>query len=189
MNQPGSCKVAGVPREPVYHGDYSFNTGELKQFSALDYVFFSAVLIISASIGLYHAWKDRQKKALDDYLLAGRSMNPLPVGLSLLASFMSAITLLGTPAELYNYTTIYFWIGLGYFFVIAGAAHIYIPVFYNLQVTSAYEYLEKRFNKGVRTAASLTFVLQMILYMALVLYAPSLALNAGKTDSVTIILL
>ncbi|RUS75238.1 hypothetical protein EGW08_017003 [Elysia chlorotica] len=178
MQDLAACKAVGVPREPVYHGDYSFNTGRLKQFSALDYVFFSAVLVISASIGLYHAWKDRRKMALDDYLLAGRSMNPLPVGLSLLASFMSAITLLGTPAEMYNYTTIYVWIGLGYFLVIAGAAHIYIPVFYNLQVTSAYEYLEKRFNKGVRTAASLTFVLQMILYMALVLYAPSLALNA-----------
>lgn len=178
MTQLSSCKVAGTPREPIFYGDYSFNTGKLKQFSALDYVFFSAVLVISAGIGLYHAWKDRKKKALDDYLLAGRSMNPFPVGLSLLASFMSAITLLGTPAELYNYTTIYFWIGLGYFFVIAGAAQIYIPVFYRLQVTSAYEYLERRFSKGVRTAASLTFVLQMILYMALVLYAPSLALNA-----------
>ncbi|GFS00670.1 sodium-coupled monocarboxylate transporter [Elysia marginata] len=174
----GSCKIPGIPREPVFHGDYSFNTGTLKQFTALDYVLFAAVLTISASIGLFYAWHDRRKKALDDYLLAGRSMNPIPVGLSLLASFMSAITLLGTPAEMYNFTTVYFWIGLGYFLVIAAAAHIYIPVFYKLQVTSSYEYLEKRFSKGVRTAASLTFVLQMILYMALVLYAPSLALNA-----------
>ncbi|RUS84523.1 hypothetical protein EGW08_007692 [Elysia chlorotica] len=178
MAAEGSCKVAGVPREPVFRGDYSFNTGKLKQFSPLDYVLFSAVLIVSAAIGLYNAWRDRRKRSLDDYLLAGRSMNPWPVGLSLLASFMSAITLLGTPAEMYNYTTVYFWIGVAYLLVIAGAAHIYIPVFYRLQVTSAYEYLEKRFSRGVRTAASLTFVLQMILYMALVLYAPSLALNA-----------
>ena len=139
MTDQGSCKIPGVPQEPVYRGDYSFNTGALKRFSSLDYVLFSAVLIVSASIGFFQAWRDRRKKGLDDYLLAGRSMGPLPVGLSLLASFMSAITLLGTPAEMYNFTTVYFWIGLGYFLVVAGAAHIYIPVFYRLQVTSAYE--------------------------------------------------
>ena len=139
MADQGSCKVPGAPRDPVFLGEYSFNTGTLKQFSVLDYVLFSAVLVVSASIGLFNAWRDRQKQTLDDYLLAGRSMNPIPVAMSLLASFMSAITLLGTPAEMYNFTTVYFWIGLGYFLVIAGAAHIYIPVFYKLQVTSAYE--------------------------------------------------
>ncbi|CAG5127309.1 unnamed protein product, partial [Candidula unifasciata] len=163
---------------PVFLGDYSFNTGRLKQFSPVDYVMFASILVISAGIGFYHAWKDRKQKSSDDFLLAGRNMSPYPVALSLLASFMSAITLLGTPAEIYNYTTMYFWIGLGYLFVIAGASHIYIPVFYNLGVTSAYEYLEKRFCAGVRTSASMIFVLQMILYMAIVLYAPSLALNA-----------
>uniref|UniRef100_A0A0B7APP5 Sodium-coupled monocarboxylate transporter 1 n=1 Tax=Arion vulgaris TaxID=1028688 RepID=A0A0B7APP5_9EUPU len=163
---------------PVFYGDYSFNTGTLKQFSVLDYVIFAAVLVISAGIGFYHAWKDRKQKTSDEFLLAGRNMSPYPVALSLLASFMSAITLLGVPSEMYSYTTMYFWIGLGYFLVIAGATHIYIPIFYNLGVTSAYEYLERRFSRGVRTCASMTFVLQMILYMSIVLYAPSLALNA-----------
>ncbi|KAL5019106.1 hypothetical protein ScPMuIL_004828 [Solemya velum] len=59
-----------------------------------------------------------------------------------------------------------------------GAAHITIPIFYRLKVTSVYEYLEIRFGKVCRTCASLTFVLQMVLYMSIVLYAPSLALNA-----------
>lgn len=165
-------------KDPVFYGEYSFNTGQLKKFSWLDYVIFAAILVVSAGIGFYHALKDRKNKSMSNFLLAGRNMSPIPVGLSLLASFMSAITLLGTPAEMYNYTTIYFWIGVGYFLVIAGAAHVYMPIFYQLQVTSAYEYLERRFSRGVRTAASMTFTLQMILYMAIVLYAPSLALNA-----------
>ena len=105
-------------------------------------------------------------------------MSPYPVSLSLLASFMSAITLLGLPAEMYGFTTMYIWIGLGYFLVVAGAAHIYIPIFYRLKVTSAFEYLERRFSRGVRTAASCISVIQMTLYLAVVLYAPSLALNA-----------
>lgn len=159
-------------------GEYSFETGKIAGFSVVDYVLFGLMLVFSASIGVFYAIKDRNRANTKEFLLAGGNMNPIPVALSILASFMSAITLLGTPAEMYNYTTMYWYIGLGYLLVVAGAAHIFIPVFYRLRVCSAYEYLEKRFSKGVRTAGSLTFVIQMTLYMAIVLYAPSLALNA-----------
>ncbi|XP_076445209.1 sodium-coupled monocarboxylate transporter 1-like [Babylonia areolata] len=158
--------------------DVSIVTGKTKTFSVLDYVIFAAILVVSASIGFYHAWKDRRKQTLKEFLLAGGNMQVAPVMLSLLASFMSAITLLGTPVEMYLYSTIYFYIGIGYLLVMAGAAHIYIPIFYRLRITSVYEYLERRFGKMVRTAGSITFVVQMMLYMAIVLYAPSLALNA-----------
>ncbi|CAH1790194.1 unnamed protein product [Owenia fusiformis] len=147
-------------------------------FGAADYVVFVLVLLISASIGIVYAFIGGKQKTTQEYLLANRQMQVLPVALSLLASFMSAITLLGTPSEVYTYGTQYMIIGLSYFLVIPGAAHIYIPIFYNLGLTSAYEYLELRFSKGVRLAGSMTFSLQMILYMSVVLYAPSLALNA-----------
>ncbi|KAJ8318085.1 hypothetical protein KUTeg_003176 [Tegillarca granosa] len=135
---------------------YSFQTGETHTFSVVDYVLFALMLVVSAAIGLFYAIKDRRRQNTNDFLMAGGNMHAFPVALSLLASFMSAITLLGTPAEMYNYTTMYWWIGLSYLFVVFGAAHIFLPVFYRLKVTSAYE----------------------LLYMALVLYAPSLALNA-----------
>lgn len=157
---------------------YSYETGKIAPFTVLDYVLFGLTLAFSAAIGIFYAIKDRNKNNTREFLLAGGKMNPIPVSLSILASFMSAITLLGTPAEMYNYTTMYFYIGLGYLLVVAAAAHLFIPVFYRLRVTSAYEYLEHRFSRGVRTAGSLTFCIQMILYMAIVLYAPSLALNA-----------
>ena len=72
------------PEEPVFQGDYSFNTGKLKQFGIPDYVMFVAVLVISAAIGFYFAWADRNKKSIKDFLLAGGKMGPLPVSLSLL---------------------------------------------------------------------------------------------------------
>lgn len=156
---------------------YSFQTGKVNSFTEVDYVLFGLMLLGSAGIGAYYAIVDRKKSNTKDFLLAGGNMNPIPVALSLLASFMSAITLLGTPAEMYNYTTIYFYIGLSYLFVMAASSHLFVPIFYNLRVTSVYEYLEKRFSRGVRTLGSLTFCVQMILYMAIVLYAPSLALN------------
>ncbi|XP_048758260.2 sodium-coupled monocarboxylate transporter 1-like [Ostrea edulis] len=157
---------------------FSFQTGKVTHFTTVDYVLFGLLLVFSAGIGLFFAIKDRRHNDTKTFLMAGGNMNPFPVALSLLASFMSAITLLGTPAEMYNYTTMYYWIGLSYLFVAFGAAHVFMPIFYRLRVRSAYEYLEHRFSKGVRTAGSMTFCFQMLLYMALVLYAPSLALNS-----------
>ncbi|GAB1600201.1 sodium-coupled monocarboxylate transporter 1-like [Argonauta hians] len=151
---------------------------ENKTFSAVDYVMFALLLLVSAAIGIYYAIVDRKKKTTKDFLMAGGQMHPIPVALSLVASFMSAITLLGTPSEMYYYTTIYWYIALSYFFVCGAAAHLFTPVFYRLRVTSVYEYLQMRFNRGVRVAGTITFSFQMLLYMAIVLYAPSLALNA-----------
>lgn len=71
--------------------------------------------------------------------MADRSMSVLPVTLSLLASFMSAITLLGTPAEIYVYGTQYWMIWLGCCIMIPLCAHVYHPVFFRLKLTSVFE--------------------------------------------------
>ncbi|XP_045212324.2 sodium-dependent multivitamin transporter-like [Mercenaria mercenaria] len=158
--------------------NYSFQTGQKNTFSVVDYVIFGATLAISTFIGFFYAIKDRKISDTKLFLLAGGKMNFVPVSMSLLASFMSAITLLGTPAEMYNFGTMYWWIGLSYAGAVGMAAHIYVPIFYRLRLTSCYEYLEKRFSRGVRLLGSCIFSLQMIIYMSIVLYGPSLALNA-----------
>ncbi len=76
---------------------------------------------------------------------------------------MSAITLLGTPAEIYKNGTQYVLLVLSYPFVMAATNYIYMPVFFNLNVSTSYEYLEWRFNKAVRVLGSCCFVLQMVL--------------------------
>ncbi|ESO83921.1 hypothetical protein LOTGIDRAFT_107937 [Lottia gigantea] len=157
---------------------YSYQSGEKHTFTWVDYLLFVLMLLVSAVIGIFYAIKDRKKNTTKDFLLAGGNMSLFPVALSLLASFMSAITLLGTPAEMYNYTTMYWWIGLSYVFAIFASAHIYIPIFYRLNITSAFEYLEQRFGRVARITGACTYIIQMSIYMAIVLYAPSLALNA-----------
>ncbi len=69
-------------------------------------------------------------------------------------SFISAITMLGTPAEIYVFGTQYWMIGFSYPFVVAATAHIYLPVYYKLQAKSVHYYLELRFNRAVRIFAA-----------------------------------
>ena len=66
-------------------------------------------------------------------------MSVLPVSLSLLASFMSAITLLGTPAEIYAYGTQYWLIWVGYCIMIPLVCLVFVPVFYQIGITSVFE--------------------------------------------------
>ena len=117
----------------------------------------------------------------------------MAVSFSLMASFMSAITLLGVTAENYVNGTQFVVINLSYILGTPIAAHLFLPVFYKLKdCTSAYQYLELRFGYTTRLLASLAFSLQMILYMGIVLYAPALAIGAvvdglDQTTSILIV--
>ncbi|XP_032247518.1 sodium-dependent multivitamin transporter isoform X2 [Halichoerus grypus] len=147
-------------------------------FSLVDYVVFVLLLVLSLAIGLYHAFRGWGRHTVGQLLMADRKMSCLPVALSLLATFQSAVAILGVPSEIYRFGTQYWFLGCSYFLGLLIPAHIFIPVFYRLHLTSAYEYLELRFNKAVRVCGTLTFIFQMVIYMGVVLYAPSLALNA-----------
>jgi solute carrier family 5 (sodium-coupled monocarboxylate transporter), member 8/12 len=74
-----------------------------------------------------------------EYLLADRSMSVLPVSFSLMASFMSAITLLGVSNENYMFGTQFIVINISYGLATPIAAYWFLPVFYKLQAASAYE--------------------------------------------------
>lgn len=143
-----------------------------------DYAVLVITLLVSACIGLYYRFTGGRQKTAVEYLLANKKMGIIPVAFSLMASFMSAITLLGVSAEIYSYGTMFVVINLSYGIFTPVAAYLFIPVFYNLGATSVYEYLEKRFGRGARLAGSLAFSLQMILYMGIVLYTPALTLEA-----------
>ncbi|XP_078071328.1 solute carrier family 5 member 6a [Mustelus asterias] len=150
----------------------------LMRFSVVDYVIFALLLVLSSVIGLFYALSGGQQRTTQEFLLAGRSMTFMPVALSLLATFQSAVAILGVPAEIYTFGTEYWFLGCSYFLGLLIPAHIFVPMFYRLGLTSTYEYLELRFNKATRLCGTLTFIFQMVIYMGVVLYAPALALNA-----------
>ncbi|KAL7016975.1 hypothetical protein ACKWTF_010212 [Chironomus riparius] len=148
-------------------------------FGALDYVVVAAVLLVSIGIGLYVRCTGNRQKSNDEFILANRSMTVLPVAFSLMASFMSSITLLGVSSEIYMFGIQFIVINFAYLIATPIAANLFLPVFYKLQAASAYEYLECRFGKLARLSASLAYSLQMILYMGIVVYAPALALESA----------
>ncbi|XP_062427240.1 sodium-dependent multivitamin transporter isoform X3 [Rhea pennata] len=149
------------------------------EFTVIDYIIFGLLLVLSSAIGLFYALSGGRQRTVQEFLLANRNMGFLPVALSLLATFQSAVAILGVPAEIYRFGTEYWFLGCSYFLGLLIPAHVFIPVFYRLQLTSAYEYLELRFNKAVRICGTVTFIFQMVIYMGVVLYAPALALNAA----------
>ena len=110
-------------------------------FHWADYVIFILVLLISTSIGIYYAIKTRksQGSGSDELLTGGKKLSVVPVTLSLLASFMSAIFILGMPVEIYAEGGIYWWIATGNVPAILITAGFIAPIFYRLKLTSAYE--------------------------------------------------
>ncbi|CAJ0952182.1 unnamed protein product [Ranitomeya imitator] len=151
--------------------------GDIGSFTVWDYVVFALMLLISAVIGIYYAFAGGGQKTSTDFLMGGRSMTAVPVALSLTASFMSAVTVLGTPAEVYRFGAMFSIFAISYSFVVLISSEIFLPVFYRLGITSTYEYLELRFNKYVRLIGTILFIIQTILYTGIVIYAPALALN------------
>ncbi|NWZ50721.1 SC5A8 protein, partial [Haliaeetus albicilla] len=158
----------------------------MASFTVWDYVVFVGMLLVSAAIGVYYAFVGGGQKSSKDFLMGGRSMSALPVALSLTASFMSAVTVLGTPAEIYRYGAIFCIFAITYGLVVLCSAEIFLPVFYRLGITSTYEYLELRFNKYLRLCGTILFIIQTAskpqscsatLYTGIVIYAPALALN------------
>ncbi|XP_007668201.1 sodium-coupled monocarboxylate transporter 1 [Ornithorhynchus anatinus] len=150
---------------------------DIGTFVVWDYVVFALMLLISAVIGVYYALVGGGQKTSEDFLMGGRSMSAVPVALSLTASFMSAVTVLGTPAEIYRFGAIFTVFAFTYAFVVILSAEVFLPVFYRLGITSTYEYLELRFNKYIRLCGTILFIIQTILYTGIVIYAPALALN------------
>uniref|UniRef100_A0A5S6QLJ3 Sodium-coupled monocarboxylate transporter 1 n=1 Tax=Trichuris muris TaxID=70415 RepID=A0A5S6QLJ3_TRIMR len=138
-----------------------------------------------AIIGIYYGCFGTGQKTSRDVLLGSSKLGILPVALSLIATYTSAVGLLGYPSEVYHFGTMLSYYIAVYFIVFPLVAFVFLPVLYPLKLISVYEYLEMRFNKVVRQMASFVFCFQMFLYISVVLYAPALALSSVTPMSIT----
>ncbi|XP_059145437.1 sodium-coupled monocarboxylate transporter 1-like [Physella acuta] len=148
-------------------------------FGPVDYVVFAAMLIISMAIGVWFALRGGKQRTQVEYLMGNRSLSILPVAISILASFMSAILILGTPAEMYTQGTEFYLATFGVMLGVVLAALLFVPLLYPLHLTSAFEYLEVRFeSRVVRLVGTMLMILSQVIYMGIASFAPSTALEA-----------
>ncbi|XP_071854778.1 sodium-coupled monocarboxylate transporter 1-like [Apostichopus japonicus] len=146
--------------------------------SAVDYVLLALFLGLSASIGVYHAFRGGRQRTANEYLLADRKMNPIPVTMSVVVSVLSSVTFLGTPADTYIYGPQYWVVLPAKIIPMVIIPLSFVPIFYKLGVTSIYEYIGMRFGRVVRLFGMLINCLYLLLYLGVVIYGPALALNA-----------
>jgi len=154
----------------------------------LDWVVLVGYLVAIVSFGL---WAGRGNRRIDDFFLAGRRMRWWAVGLSVMATQISAITFVGTTGQAYTdgMRFLVFYFGLP--FAMVTLCLTVVPFFYRARVITAYEYLEKRFDSRTRTLTSLLFLMSRGLSMGVTLYAPSLVLSVilGWSEAGTILLM
>lgn len=137
------------------------------QFGAADYVTLCLVLAVSCGVGVYYgcaiAVSARRRRRLEcdggggpevdhrltdagaaessteEFLVAGRRMSVVPVSLSLFVSWLSAVSFIADPVEVYHFGVVYAVIGVGYCVGLPAVAHVFAPVYFRMRLTSVFE--------------------------------------------------
>lgn len=145
----------------------------------------SVLVFTLLSIILYGVWKSRGTKNIEGYLLADRQLPWYQVGFSVMATQASAITFLSAPGQAYSdgLRFVQFYFGLPLAMIVICVA--FIPVFSKLNVYTAYEYLEKRFDNKTRSLTAFLFLLQRGLSTGITIYAPAIILSTILGVSIT----
>jgi SSS family solute:Na+ symporter len=140
----------------------------------IDFIGVGIYFLVTAAIVI---WSSRRQSTTEDFFLGGRRMPWMAVGLSLLATLMSSISYMGMPGEMISNGIAVFAQYLALPFSMIVVLVIWVPFFMRLKITSAYEYLERRFDYRVRLLGGLLFLLLRLGWMSMVMYVGSLALT------------
>jgi SSS family solute:Na+ symporter len=128
-------------------------------------------------IAIYGMWRTRHRRDLTEYV-KGRGQTPwYAIGLSVMATQASAITFLSTPGQGYlgglSFVQIYFGVPIALILI----SMFFLPIFHKLNVYTAYEFLENRFDSKTRLLGAGLFLLQRGLGAGLTIYAPAIVLT------------
>ena len=141
----------------------------------IDWVVLLGTLIFIVSYGVY---KTRGSRNVKDYILGGKDAHWWTIGLSVMATQASAITFLSTPGQAYHdgMGFVQFYFGLPIAMIII--CMVFIPIYHRLNVFTAYEYLESRFDLKTRTLTAFLFLVQRGLAAGITIFAPAIILSA-----------
>jgi solute:Na+ symporter, SSS family len=143
--------------------------------SALDWLVFVVTL---AGIILYGMWRGRGQHDADGYLRAGRSMPWYVVLLGVMATQASAITFLSAPGQAFTdgMRFVQYYFGLPLAMIVISVT--FIPLFRKANVYTAYEFLERRFDRKTRVLTSILFLVSRGLSTGISIYAPSIIVSS-----------
>lgn len=166
---PSGEKAPGVRSPEVMF----LNAGQI--FGWANWVTLGAYLACMLGIGFYFSQKEN---STEEYFLAGRRIPWWAAGLSIYGTQLSAITFMAIPVIVYATN----WrLAVGSFMIFAIVPLVikyYLPFFRRLNITTAYQYLELRFDMKVRFLGSVTFILLQLARMGIVVYLPSIAISS-----------
>lgn len=154
--------------------------------ATLDWIVLILTLLI---IVVYGVWKTKTATTMKTYLLGDRDLKWWTIGLSIMATQASAITFLSTPGQAYTDGMRFaqFYIGLPIAMVIL--AVFVLPIYYRLNVFTAYQYLEGRFDFKTRVLTAALFLIQRGLAAGITIYAPAIILSAIMNWSLSLTIL
>ncbi len=143
-------------------------------FGILNYTVLALYLLASLLIGVYFS---RKQKSTEDYFVGGGRIPWWASGLSVFGTLLSAITFMAIPAKTFVTDWSFFFLNITAILITPVIAFIFIPFFNKLNIRTAYEYLEDRFNYPARAFGSLSFILFQLGRIGIVLLLPSLAIS------------
>ncbi|WP_407268991.1 sodium:solute symporter [Tenacibaculum maritimum] len=141
----------------------------------LDWIVLSITLVFIVGYGTYVT---RKNASVDDYIRGGNDTKWWTIGLSVMATQASAITFLSTPGQAFHSGMgfVQFYFGLPIAMVVI--CMVFIPIYHQLKVYTAYEFLENRFDLKTRTLAAFLFLVQRGLAAGITIFAPAIILSA-----------
>jgi solute:Na+ symporter, SSS family len=154
----------------------------LMTFSILDWLILGVYLVGMTAIGVYFSPRQTSTR---EFFLGGQRFGYLAMSLSVLATGLSAITFIGQPGFAVERDWSTLMAGLVAVPATIIAALLFVPFFWRLRLTSAYEYLEKRFDFRVSMLCSVLFLMLRGLLAGIAIYAPSIALSAVTGWNIT----
>jgi SSS family solute:Na+ symporter len=154
---------SGILSSPALNGQ----PGAEPSLSLLDWIIIVIYGALMLGIGWYYS---RKNVTREDYLLGGRKMNPIAVGISLFATLLSTLSYLSYPGEMIQHGPVIFAGMFAFPFVYYAAGWWLIPKIMEMNVTSAYEILERKFGLSVRMMATFMFLTLRFLWMATIIY-------------------
>ncbi len=146
---------------------------EIQAFGTVNYIVLFAYLVGVMLVGVYFA---RRQKTADDYFKACGRIPGWAAGVSVFATTLSSITFMSIPAKAYTSDWTFLVGQYLAILILPIVFYFYIPFFRKLNLTSVYEYLERRFDIKMRLFASMSFMLFHIGRIAIITYLTALAL-------------